>query len=96
MTIYYDAQMFSGAPEHCVAENVVFIQSNINQIAIESKEDEEIWENIRCNPDGFLEYLESEIYDALDDELKAEYANWAIGSSDLIEFEFIIIRTYIN
>ena len=96
MKIYYDAQMYPEAPEYCVVENVVFIQSNINQIVIESKEDEENWEEIRYNPDGFLEYAESVIYEAFDNELKAEYANQTMGSSDVIEHEFVITRTYKN
>ena len=52
MKIYYNTQMYPEAPEYCVVENVAFIQSNVNQIVIESKEDEESWEEIRYNPDA--------------------------------------------
>lgn len=93
MKIYYDVQMYPDAPEYCVVEDVEFIKSNINQIVIESMEDEESWEEIRYNPDGFLEYAESMIYEAFDDELKEEYANSIMGSSDVIEHEFVIVRT---
>lgn len=94
MKIYYNPDTFPNAPEECVIEGVEFIQSNINQIVIESIEDEENWEEIRDNPDGFIEYVESEIYESLDDELQEEYANWAIERGDIIEHEFIITRPY--
>lgn len=96
MKIYYNPSAFPNAPEECIVESVEFIHSDINQIVIESKEDEEIWEEIRYNPDGFLEYVESEIYESFDNELKEEYANWMIGSSVVIEHEFIITRPYRN
>lgn len=94
MKVYYDPQLFPDAPEYCVAESVEFIQSNTNQIVIESKEDEETWGEIKDNPDGFFEYVESEIYESLDEELKAEYANWTVCSDDLLEHEFVITRPY--
>lgn len=96
MKIYYNTKMYPEAPEYCVVDDVEFIQSNVNQIVIESEEDEERWEEIRFNPDGFLEYVESEIYESFDDELKEIYANSIMGSSDVIEHEFVITRRYMG
>jgi len=96
LKIYYNLEQFPNAPEECVVENVEFIHSDVNQIVINSKEDDENWEEIRYNPDGFFEYVESKIYESFDEELKEEYANWVMGSSDVLEHEFVITRTYVN
>lgn len=94
MRVYYNPETFPNAPEVCVVESVEFIRSDVNQIVIENKEDEEVWEEVRYNPDGFFEYVEQEIYESFDEELQEEYANWTMGSSDIIEHEFVITRLY--
>lgn len=96
MKIYYNPLMFPDAPEECVIDDVVFIKSDSNEIVIESELDEENWQEIMDNADGFLEYVEDIIYESLDEELKSNYANYSVGTSDILEFEFVITRTYLH
>lgn len=87
--------MFPETLEECAVEDVEFIKSDMNKIVLESEIDEANWEEIKNNPDGFFDYVSSEIYERFDEALKSDYANYSVCSSDVIEHEFIIERNYL-
>jgi hypothetical protein len=96
MKIYYNPAMFPETPMECCIDTVEFISSDVNQIIIENEGDDDDWEELKCNPEGFLEHVEMQIYNSLDDEMKEQYANERVGLSDLVEKEFIILRPYLD